>query len=179
MTTRICVYMGARLGDSPMWGEAAEALGRAIAQRGWELVYGGSHVGLMGRCADAALAAGGRVTGVIPIAQMSHEVAHQGLTELIDVPDMHARKARMAELSDGFIALPGGIGTLEELFETWTWRYLHIHDKPIGLLNVNAFYTPLLAFLDHACNAGFMDLPTRQATKVESTPERLLDTLFD
>lgn len=179
MTTRVCVYMGSRPGHLPIWEANAAELGRAIAARGWELVYGGSNVGLMGCCADAALAAGGRVTGVIPTSQMTVEVAHVGLTTLIDVPDMHTRKAKMAELSDGFIALPGGIGTFEELFETWTWRYLNLHHKPIGLLNVNDFFSPLLTFLDQTCDAGFMDWPTRHFAKVDPDPTRLLDMMFD
>ena len=153
----VCVYCGSRFGASPVFLSAARALGQAIASRGWQLVYGGGNVGLMGATADAALEAGGQVVGVIPERLMNREVGHRGLSELHVVQTMHERKRLMAELADAFIALPGGIGTLEELFEVWTWRHLGYHDQPIGLLNVGGFYDPLLAFMNHTRDAGFID----------------------
>ncbi|ANF56921.1 TIGR00730 family Rossman fold protein [Halotalea alkalilenta] len=174
----VCVYLGSRDGASPAWGEVAERVGRKIAERGWRLVYGGGRVGLMGRCADGAIAAGGEVIGVIPNALVEREAAHLGLTELIKVPDMHTRKARMSELSDGFIALPGGIGTFEELFEMWTWLYLGIHAKPVGLLNVDGFYDKLLSFLDDTVSAGFLATSTRQGLADDDDIDRLLDRMF-
>ncbi|MCM2973174.1 TIGR00730 family Rossman fold protein [Larsenimonas suaedae] len=177
--TSICVYLGSRNGNDEQWGALAEATGRAIAKRGWRLVYGGGRAGLMGRCADGALAAGGEVVGVIPEQLVAREMAHFGLTELHRVSNMHERKAMMADLADGFVTLPGGIGTLEELFETWTWRYLQLHNKPLGLVDQNAFFTPLLSFLDNAVAAGFLDASTRQALVAAETPEALLDNLFD
>ena len=140
MTLRsICVFCGASPGATPIYQEAAEALGRHLAENGIQLVYGGGAVGLMGMVANAALAAGGEVIGIIPQSRKDAEVGHSGLTRLEVVDGMHARKARMAELSDAFIALPGGLGTLEELFEVWTWGQLGYHAKPLGLLEVNGF----------------------------------------
>ena len=146
----VCVYCGSRHGHDPRYTEAAVALGREIGRRGWQLVYGGGNVGLMGEVANATLEAGGRVVGVIPELLLAKEVGHRHLTELHVVHTMHERKKRMAELAHAFVALPGGIGTLEELFEVWTWRHLGYHDQPIGLLNVAHFYDPLLAFKKRA-----------------------------
>jgi len=153
---RICVFTGSSEGRRPSYRAAAGDLGRILVQRGFELVYGGARVGLMGAVADAVLAAGGRVIGVIPEALVAREVAHTGLTELRVVSSMHERKATMADLSDGFIALPGGWGTLEELFEVLTWGQLGLHGKPCGLLNVDGYFDPLLAFLRHAVDEQFV-----------------------
>src|SRR4051812_49148308 len=146
---RVCVFCGSNPGARPEYAAAARAVGRALAERGRGLVYGGGNVGLMGVCADAALAAGGEVIGVIPDALQTAEVAHGGLTRLHVVRTMHERKALMADLSDAFAALPGGFGTLDELFEILTWAQLGIHAKPVAILNVAGFFDPLLAMLDH------------------------------
>lgn len=177
-TRSVCVYMGSRSGDAPHWQQLAEAVGTGIANRGWRLVYGGGHTGLMGACASAALAVGGEVTGIIPNHLVEREVAHTGLTELIQVPDMHTRKAQMAARSDAFVTLPGGIGTFEEFFETWTWRYLGLHQKPIGLLNHAQFFDPLLQFLDNTVEAGFLNADTHATLISATTPDALLDALF-
>ncbi|MEO6407420.1 MAG: TIGR00730 family Rossman fold protein [Burkholderiaceae bacterium] len=181
MTKRwsVCVYCGSRDGDDPAYAAAAEAVGAAIGQRGWQLVYGGGRSGLMGRLADAALAAGAPVAGVIPTSLMQREVGHTGLTELHVVDTMHERKLMLAQRSDAFIALPGGIGTLEELFETWSWRQLGYHDKPIGLLNVGGCYDELLAFLDRSAARGFMTLEQRGLLDVGADPAALLDRLSE
>lgn len=174
---RVCVYCGSHHGGRPEYGEAAEALGRALVARGLELVYGGGRVGLMGRLADAVLAGGGRVTGVIPQGLLSREVGHKEITELRVVGSMHERKALMAELSDGFAVLPGGLGTLEELSETLTWGQLGIHAKPCGLLNVAGYFDPLIAFVDHAVAEGFVKPEFRALLQVGATPEELLQRL--
>jgi uncharacterized protein (TIGR00730 family) len=174
---RICVFCGSNRGNHPAYLEQATVFGRLLATRDIGLVYGGAHVGLMGALADAALAAGGEVIGVIPQALMDREIAHRGLTELRVVTSMHERKAQMAELSDAFVALPGGIGTLEELFEVWTWNQLGIHAKPCGVLNVRRFYDPLSAFLDHVVSEGFLKPENRGALRVEEEPEALLAAL--
>ena len=153
---RINVFCGAAHGDDPVYTAAARALGQGLARRGIDVVYGGGRVGLMGELADAALAAGGRVYGVIPQKLRDLEVGHTGLTELFVVDSMHARKMLMASLSDAFIALPGGFGTLEELFEVVTWCQVGYHHKPVGLLNIAGYYDPLLTFIDHAAAAGFI-----------------------
>lgn len=171
----LCVYCGSSAGRDPTHAAAARALGREMAERGIRLVYGGGHVGLMGIVADAALEAGGRVTGVIPQALMDSEVGHDRLTELRVVQDMHERKAQMAAQADGFIALPGGIGTLEELFEVWTWLQLGYHEKPVALLNVLGFYDQLLAFLDTQTDAGFLRNEHRALLLADIDPARLLD----
>lgn len=173
----VCVYCGSRPGQAADHLTAARVLGRVIGQRGWRLVYGGGHVGLMGAVADATLAAGGEVLGVIPERLKALEVGHAGLSELRVVGTMHERKRIMAEQSDAFVALPGGIGTFEELFETWTWRHLGYHDQPIGLLNVAGFFDPLLAFLAHTRDEGFIDDAQQGMLTVESDGERLLDQL--
>lgn len=172
---RVCVYCGANRGRDPAYAAAAQAMGRALAVRGIGLVTGGGRVGLMGVVADAALDAGGEVTGVIPDALMRKELAHTGLTELVVTASMHERKARMAELADGFVALPGGLGTYEELFEIWTWAQLGWHTKPCGLLNAAGFYDRLVAFLDGASEAQFLKPEHRAMLIVEDDPDRLLD----
>lgn len=178
MTLRsICVFCGASPGANPVYAEAAAALGRELAQRGMTLVYGGGEVGLMGVVADAALAAGGEVIGVIPQSLQDSEIGHRGLTRLEVVEGMHARKARMAELADAFIALPGGLGTLEELFEVWTWGQLGYHGKPLGLLEVNGFYAKLIGFLDHLVDERFVRRQHRGMLQVRETPQDLLEAL--
>ncbi|SDI03306.1 LOG family protein [Pseudomonas panipatensis] len=178
MTLRsVCVFCGASPGASPIYRDAAEALGRHLAERGLRLVYGGGAVGLMGLVADAALAAGGEVIGIIPQSLKDAEIGHTGLSRLEVVDGMHARKARMAELSDAFIALPGGLGTLEELFEVWTWGQLGYHAKPLGLLEVNGFYDPLLNFLDHLVQERFVRPQHREMLQRAATPAQLLDAL--
>ena len=153
----LCVYCGSRTGNSPEFADLARQVGRWIGQHGGQLVYGGGRSGLMGILADAALDAGARVIGVIPKALVEKEFAHTGCTELHIVETMHERKRIMAEHADAFLALPGGIGTLEEFFEVWTWRQLGYHDKPVGLLNLNGFYDSLLGFLQSAVGSGFMN----------------------
>lgn len=174
----ICVFCGANPGNDPAYGETAQRLGERLAKQGIDLVYGGGGVGMMGRVADAALSAGGRVYGVIPKGLATKEIAHQGVTELIVVPNMHARKARMAELSSGFIALPGGFGTLEELFEVTTWAQLGIHRKPIGLLNVNDYYTPLVTMIDSAVERGFIRPEYRQLLMNHDTEDELIEGML-
>ena len=157
-----------------MYADAARDVGRLLAENNQRLVYGGGRVGLMGLLADAALAAGGTVIGVIPKALAGHEIAHTNLTELIVVSSMHERKAQLAELSDGFLALPGGFGTWEEFCEMVTWGQLHLHEKPCGLLNVAGFYDPLLAFFDHAAAAGFVRPEHRAMVLSGSDPRGVL-----
>jgi uncharacterized protein (TIGR00730 family) len=173
----ICVYCGSRHGARPTYTAAAQALGRAIGTRGWQLVYGGGKVGLMGEVADATLAAGGRVVGVIPESLEKREVGHRGLHELHVVPTMHVRKQMMAERADLFVALPGGIGTLEELYEVWTWRQLGYHDQPIGLLNVDGYFDSLLRFMDHTVAEGFLSAAQHDHLIVGSEPVGLLEQL--
>jgi uncharacterized protein (TIGR00730 family) len=175
----VCVSCGSRFGDAPAFAEAARALGRLIAERGGQLVYGGGRVGLMGTVADACLAAGGRVVGVIPDALMAKEVGHAGLSELHVVQTMHQRKLLMAERADAFVALPGGIGTLEELYEMWSWQQLGYHDKPVALLNVDGYYDALLAFMDAAHARGFVSDAQHAALLVDTDPARLLATIED
>ena len=172
---KICVFTGSRHGASSAYADAAEQLARDLVERGFGLVYGGGNVGLMNIIADAVLELGGHVTGVIPNALMSKEVAHRGLSELRVVNSMHERKALMAELSDGFIALPGGIGTMEEFFEVLSWAQLAIHNKPCGLLNVSGYYDPLIEFLDRAVKQDFIKPKHRALLFVESEPAILLD----
>ncbi len=173
-TLSICVYCGSRHGANPAYTAAARALGTAIGARAWQLVYGGGIVGLMGEVANATLAAGGRVIGVIPESLKKLEVGHLGLHELHVVPTMHVRKQMMAERADAFIALPGGVGTLEELYEVWTWRQLGYHDQPIGLLNVNGYYDHLLRFMDHSVAEGFLSASQQSSVLVDTDPESLL-----
>jgi uncharacterized protein (TIGR00730 family) len=170
----VCVFCGSSPGADPAFATAAENLGRLLAASGRTLVYGGGRVGLMGIVADAALAAGGTVVGVIPQSLVHHEVAHRGLTELRVVESMHERKALMADLSDGFVGLPGGIGTLEEFFEVWTWGQLGLHTKPYGLLDVSGFFGPLLGFLDRLVQQRFIRADHREMLLVDSEASRLL-----
>jgi uncharacterized protein (TIGR00730 family) len=174
---RICVFCGASSGRAPQYAGAARALGRTLALRGIGLVTGGGRVGLMGAVADAALDAGGEVVGVIPQRLVDREVAHRGLTELRVVDTLHERKAVMADLSDGFVALPGGLGTLEELSEVTSWAQLALHSKPIGLLDVSGYFDSLLAFLDHATEEGFVAVEHRRMLVVADDAGRLLDEL--
>ena len=174
---RLCVFCGSSTGNQRAYSEAAEALGAVLAERGIGLVYGGGNVGLMGVIADAVMAGGGHVIGVIPQSLADREIAHTGITELRVVDSMHARKAMMAELADAFIAMPGGVGTFEEFFEVVTWTQLGLHRKPCGLLNVNGFYAPLALFIDQAVTEGFIKPVHRAAIVVDSDPVRLLDTL--
>ncbi len=173
----LCVYCGSSAGHDPAYASAARSLGKLLAERGIGLVYGGGHVGLMGIIADAVLDGGGTVTGVIPEALANKEISHHRVTELHVVADMHERKAMMAERSDGFLAMPGGIGTLEELFEVMTWLQLGYHAKPVGLLNVNGFYDGLLAFLDTQRDQGFLRPEHRALLLDNSDPASLLARL--
>ena len=170
----VCVFCGSQSGEDPAYEETARALGETLAAMGIELVYGGGHVGLMGAIADAALAAGGEVTGVMPRALVDREIAHTGLTRLHVVGSMHERKAMMSELSEGFVALPGGSGTLEEFFEVLTWAQLGEHGKPCGLLNVAGYYDPLLAVFDHMVDQGFLHEKHRAMVLVETEPTAML-----
>ena len=176
---RVCVFTGSSLGHRDEYRAAARDLGCELAARGIELVYGGANVGLMGAVADAALAAGGRVTGVIPEALVAKEVAHAGLPDLRVVASMHERKAAMADLSDGFIALPGGWGTLDELFEALTWGQLGLHAKPCGLLNVTGYFDQLLAFMDHMIDEGFVRPECRPMLTVAGSAGELLTQMAD
>ncbi len=177
MTTSLCVFCGSRHGRNPAFADAARLLGREIALRQWRLVYGGGNVGLMGVVADAVLEGGGEVFGVIPDGLMERELGHGGCTELRVVRSMHERKALMAEQSTMFLAIPGGLGTLEELAEIWTWQQLALHNKPIGLLNVENYYRPLLEFLDHAVTEEFLRPAHRGKLIVGSDVPDLLDQL--
>lgn len=171
------VLRGSRHGERAEYGQAAQAVGTLIGRNGWELVYGGGRVGLMGTVADATLAAGGTAVGVIPQALMDREVGHQGLTELHVVQTMHERKQLMATRAHAFLALAGGIGTFEELFEMWSWRQLRYHDKPIGLLNTAGYYDSLLAFIDQTVQGGFVTPAQRAQVIVASEPAVLLQRL--
>jgi len=173
----VCVYCGSSSGISPVYADAAKSLGQKLVKHHLSLVYGGGHVGLMGIVADAVLEAGGEVTGVIPKALMDSEVGHDRLTRLVVVNDMHERKALMAEHADGFIAMPGGIGTLEELFETLTWAQLGFHEKPIGLFNVAGFYDPLIDFLRHQTSQGFLRAEHKDLLLVQTEPDSLIEQL--
>ena len=174
MIRSLCVYCGSNLGADPAFADAARELAGRLAEREIRLVYGGSANGLMGTLADTALAAGGTVVGVIPQGLVDREIAHRGLSDLRVVGSMHERKALMAELSDGFVALPGGIGTLEELIEVYTWSQLGLHAKPLGVLNVNGYYDSLARFLDDAVDARFLPAQHRDVLIFEPDPETLL-----
>jgi uncharacterized protein (TIGR00730 family) len=173
----VCVFSGSRPGARPSYVAAARALGAAIARRGMGVVYGGASVGLMGAMADAAMEAGADVIGVIPQALVDKEVAHGDLTELVVVATMHERKAKMSDLADAFIALPGGFGTLEELFEVITWAQLGIHQKPLGLFDVEGYWDPLVRFIDHSIEEGFVPADQRALFVVEREPDAMLDAL--
>ena len=174
---RVCVFCGSRRGNQPEFAQAATDLGRQLATRGIALVYGGGRVGLMGLVADATLDSGGQVIGVIPEFLATSELLHERVPDMRIVPDMHTRKATMARESAAFIALPGGLGTLEELLEAITWTQLGVHNKSVGLLNVHGFFDPLLAMLDRAIDHAFMSSENRNSLIVDERPERLLDRL--
>lgn len=174
---RLCIFCGSNLGGRPEFAAAARAMGIEVARRGLSVVYGGGRVGLMGVLADAALAAGGEVLGVIPRALATKELAHDALTDLRIVETMHERKALMAELADGFVALPGGLGTFEEFFEILTWAQLGIHAKPCGILNVEGYYDPLLSLLDHAVAERFVHSEHRTLVLADHDPPLLLDAM--
>lgn len=173
----IAVYCGANAGANPLYVQAARAMGRALVARDIGLVFGGGHVGLMGTIADAVLEAGGKAIGVIPQQLVDRELAHSGLTQLFVVKDMHERKAMMASLADGFIAMPGGMGTLEELFEMLTWSQLGIHAKPVGVFNVNGFYDHMVQFLSHALAEGFIQQKHAGLMQVAADPDELIGML--
>lgn len=172
---KICVYCGSSEGILPEYGRAAVALGRAMVKNDFDLVYGGASVGLMGKLADAVLDGGGKVTGVMPEPLVNREISHPGLTELVVAGSMHERKSMMADLSDAFIALPGGIGTMDELFEILTWAHLGIHNKPCALLNVSGYYDHLKAFMQHGVNQGFIRKETAAKLIIQENPKVLLD----
>jgi len=175
---RICVFCGSSVGGRPVYAEAARRVGTLLATRGIGVVYGGGNVGLMGEVADAALAARGEVIGVIPESLVARELAHQGLTDLRIVSSMHERKALMADLSEAFLALPGGFGTFEEFCEVVTWTQLGLHAKPCGLLNVEGYYDPLLALFDAGVRERFIRAENREIVLSASDPEELLDALL-
>lgn len=173
---KICIYCGSNPGNSDQYAAAAKKLAEIMVERNIELVYGGASVGLMGVIADTVLSGGGRVTGIIP-EHLKVEVAHNSLSELMVVDSMHSRKAQMLEMSDAMIALPGGLGTLDEIFEALSWRQLSLHHKPCGILNVNGYYDSLIAFLDHAVATGFIRQEHRDILQVSDSPEALLEML--
>ena len=174
---RVAVYCGSAPGTDPVFSDAAKATARAMVKEEIDLVYGGGRLGLMGLIADSVLGLGGRVYGVIPYALIDLEVAHTGLTELHRVANMHERKAKMTDLADAFLALPGGIGTMDELFEAWSWNALGYHAKPFCLLNVAGFFDGLITFIDHAAASGFLSAQRRNQLLVADTPEQALDLL--
>lgn len=176
---RICVYCGSRAGNIPDYTDAAREVGAQLAAHGIELVYGGGHVGLMGITADAVLQAGGAVHGVIPRSLAEKELAHAGLTKLYEVETMHERKTKMDELSDAFLALPGGVGTMEEIFEQWTWGQLDIHKKPCAFLNVAGYYDPLKQMIDGMVEAGFLGDEHREMVKFAQTVDEALTHFQD
>ncbi len=173
----VCVYCGSRMGNEAAFEAAAREVGKQIGQRGWQLVYGGGSTGLMGAVADATLAHGGTVIGVIPERLMNREMGHKGLTELHVVDNMHQRKHMMAMHADAFLAIAGGIGTMEEIFEVWTWRQLGYHHKSLGLLNTNGYYDDLLRFIDRSRESGFLWPDVQQLLMVDTTASTLLDRL--
>ena len=173
----VCVYCGSSTGAKPLYAQAAQTFARALVEAGCSLVYGGGRVGLMGVIADEVLAAGGRVVGVIPELLVDKEVGHEGLTELHVVPDMHQRKRMMADLSDAFVALPGGAGTLEELFEVFTWAQLGYHNKAIGLYDIGGYYAPLVGMLEHTVREGFMQQAYLDILQIDADAPALLEKL--
>jgi uncharacterized protein (TIGR00730 family) len=177
MLHTVCVFCAASPGADAVYVEQARSMGRFLAESGRRLVYGGGRTGLMGALAEGALGAGGEVIGIMPRHLVDREVAHTGLSELRVVESMHERKALLAELSDGFLAMPGGLGTLEELFEIWTWGQLGLHRKPYGLLEVAGFYAPLLTFLDHAVTEGFIRREYRELLAVDTDPGALISRM--
>ena len=174
---RLAVYCGSAAGSQTVFADATRATADVMISRGVDLVYGGGRLGLMGLIADSVLGGGGRVYGVIPTALVNLEVAHTGLTELHRVETMHERKAKMTDLADAFLALPGGIGTLDELFEAWSWNALGYHKKPFCLLNVDGYWNGMIEFIDHATESGFLSPQRRQQLLVAETPEKALDLL--
>lgn len=174
----VCVFCGSRVGDNPAYALAASHLGTLLASKNIQLVYGAGNIGLMGVVADACLAANGKVVGVIPTKLVEKEVAHKGLTELIVVESMHERKALMASKSDAFVALPGGFGTCDELFEILTWAQLGIHHKPIGILNTDGFFNPLLAWIDQMIDQGFVKQRFKELLLVAEKPDELMELVF-
>lgn len=174
---RLAVYCGSASGSQPVFADAARATAQAMVGRGVDLIYGGGRLGLMGLIADSVLELGGRVYGVIPQALVDIEVAHAGVTELHTVGNMHERKAKMTDLADAFLALPGGIGTLDELFEAWSWNALGYHKKPFCLLNVEGYWEGLIEFIDHATDSGFLSKRRRKQLLVATTPEEALELL--
>lgn len=176
--SRICVFCGSSSGNNPAYSNAAQQLGLSLAQRNIELVYGGARVGLMGLLADTVLQSGGRAIGVIPRALVEKEIAHTGLTDLHIVESMHERKSKMADLADGFIALPGGFGTLEEFCEVLTWSQLGLHRKNCGLLNIRGYYDGLLSLFDHAVGEGFVKAANRSLVLSDNDPARLIDKVL-
>lgn len=174
---RICVFCGSNFGADPVYRTAAEEFGRTLAARGLALAYGGGNVGLMGAIAEAVLAGGSEVIGVIPRSLVDREVAHHGVSDLVVVDSMHERKRKLYEMSDAVVALPGGMGTLDELFETLTWNQLGIHFKPAGLLNVGGYWDPLVTMLDHMVARGFVRASHRDLLEVETSGEKLLEVL--
>ena len=177
MIKAVCVYCGSSNGAKPVYAEAAKAFGRALVEADMSLVYGGGRVGLMGLIADEVLACGGRAVGVIPELLLNKEVGHTDLTELHVVPDMHERKKKMADLSDAFVAMPGGVGTFEELFEVYTWAQLGYHRKPVALLDVDGYYDPLLAMLRHTVEEGFMRAAYLDMLQVAGDPAAMIALL--
>lgn len=173
----ICVYCGSSRGRDASYAEGAHRLGRLLVDRGYSLVYGGARVGTMGILADSVLESGGAVEGVIPEALVDRELAHNGLTRLHVVSSMHERKQKMAELADAFVALPGGFGTLEEIFEALTWSQLELHSKPCGLLNIGGYYDALASFLDHTVAEGFVSPERRRSLYIDESAERLLERM--
>ncbi len=176
---RICVFAGASEGNDPVFMEQTKELGKALAANNIELVYGGAKSGLMGAIADAVLASGGKVTGVIPTGLLDREIAHPSITRMIEVASMHERKAKMSELADGFITLPGGFGTLEEFFETISWAQIGIHTKPIALYNIADYYTPLVQLIDHAIKAGFVPEDNRELIIDEADPGQMVKVMMN
>ena len=174
---RLAVYCGSAPGSDPLFAEAARAMGEAIVERGLELVYGGGRLGLMGIIADTVINAGGTAYGVIPRALVDKEVAHTGLTDLYTVTTMHERKAKMTELCDAFVCLPGGIGTLDELYEAWTWNALGYHAQPFALLNVADFWTPFVTFMEHVSQSGFLSETRLKQMIVAGTPDEAINLL--
>ena len=175
---RLCVYCASHFGTDPSLIESAEAVGALLVAKGIDLVFGGGQVGLMGVVADAAMGGGRHVIGVIPSSMMDREIGHQGISELMVVEDMAARKNAMFQAADAFLPLPGGVGTMEEMFEMLSWGYLHLHNKPMGLLNVNGYYDSLVEFLDLTVELGMTSPSARELLIVDSNPERLIDLLL-
>lgn len=175
---QVCVFWGSYPGSQPIYVTAAQAMGMGLAKRGLGLVYGGGRVGLMGAVANGALAGGGKVVGVIPQSLVDRELAHTGLSEMHVVASMHERKAMMAEITDAFVAMPGGFGTLDELFEIITWAQLGFHRKPIALLNIGGYFDPMLVFIEHMATEGFIKPEHRRAVLVKDDVDGLLDTLL-